>query len=611
VGPEEKEIYSCPSCHYRYQAPEALGGTWTSQTVSCKKCGLKFKLSPEVAGDQEESLQKSAVTQEAVAHTHERDGREYSKGIKEQKVSDTAFDLRVSYDKLEAHICPKGQVPVEISLGDIKELLSMKGIKHGIVDDTAITEYLKNEPIRKEPWKIAEGKAPGPAWDSEVKYYFDTDPSRIGTVKEGGTIDFKERGEIPQVKKGDLIAEKIPGIDGAPGIDVFDNPIPGPKPKDVKLRCGKGAEKSEDGLEVLAKLDGRPEISVDGKLSVESELKIFGDVGLETGNIDFAGSIDVRGSVQDGFRVRGGKLSAKEILRAELDIAGDLVVTEGIIGAHVKTGGNVKVKHVNASHIDAKGDVVVENEVLNSRIESSGACLAKGGKILSSSISAKKGIQVYQIGSDTSNPCTLVVGLDERTSNEIDSIKKQITLKREEQKKHQTRIDKLQKESESYDEGTGELLQGRDRTVLAKRTVKKKMEEIEKTNKTEQLVQAQTLLEGFEATIRQTEKNLELLLNKQDQIQNEITGLQDEFKNSEKEIKEFLNEIKSLSEWSRQEKGVPVVIIYGTAFSQTAIGGPHSAHTLTDNTHHASIREIKATDPDSRVEWEMKIFQLE
>ena len=599
--------YSCPSCHYGYQAPEALEG----KIVSCKKCGIKFRLAREAAGDEEKSLQKSAVMQEAVQEPpYERDGRqEAGKGIEEQEVYDKVFSLTVSQHKLEAHICPRGQVPVEISLGDIKELLAKRGIKYGIVDDTVITEYL-NRPIQKNPWKIAEGKTPEPAQDAEVKYYFDTDPSKIGTLKKGGIIDFKDRGETPQVKKGDLVAEKIPGIDGAPGIDVFDHPIPGPKPKDVKLRCGKGAEKSEDGLKVLAKLDGRPEISVVGKLSVWSELKISGDVGLETGNIDFAGSIDVSGSVQDGFRVRGRRLSAKEILRAEIDIAGDIVVVGGIIGAHIKTSGNVRAKHVNASHIDAKGDVVVENEVLNSRIESSGACLIKRCKILSSSISAKKGIEVYEIGSDTSNPCTLVVGLDERTSNEIDSIKEQITLKREEQEKHQTRIDKLRNESDSLDKGMGELVQGRDRTVLAERTLKEKMEELEKINNTEQLAQAQTLLEGFEATTRQTEKNLELLLNKQDQIQNEITGLQDEFKNSEKEIKEFLNEIKSLSEWSRQEKGVPVVKVYGTVFSQTTIGGPHSSHTLTENTRLVSIREIKATDPDSGVEWEMKIFRL-
>lgn len=602
------KICTCPSCHYRHRDPEVLEG----KIVSCKNCGLRFKISFKPAGDHEKSLQKSAVMQEAVQEPiHERDEREeVPKGIEEQKVSDTTFNLTDSEHKLEAHICPRGQVPVEISLGDIKELLAMKGIKYGIVDDTVITEYLKNRPIPKKPWKIAEGKAPEPAQDAEVKYYFDTDTSKIGTLKKGGIIDFKERGEIPQVKKGGLIAEKIPGIDGAPGIDVFGNPIPGPKPKDIKLQCGKGAEKSEDGLKVFAKLDGRPEISAYGKLSVWSELKISGDVGLDTGHIDFAGSIDVRGSVQDGFRVKGGRLSVKEILKAEIDIAGDIVVTGGIIGARIKTSGSVRAKHVNASYIDAKGDVVVENELLNSRIESSGACLVKVGKILSSSISAKKGIQAYAIGSDTSNPCTLVVGLDERTSNEIDRIKEQITLKREEQEKHQTRIDELQNESESLDEGMGELLQARDRNVDAERTLKKKMEELEKANNTEQLARAQTLLEGLDATIRQTEKNLELLLDKQDQIGKEITGLQDEIKNSEEEINKLLDDIESVSEWSRQEKGVPVVKVYGTIFSQTIIGGFYCSVTLKSKDHHVLIRETKVSDPDAGVEWKMRVSRL-
>ena len=148
------KICTCPSCNYRHRDPEALEG----KIVSCKKCGLRFKISFKPAGDQKKSLQKSAVMKEAVQEpTHERDEREeVPKGIEEQKVSDTTFNLTDSEHKLEAHICPREQVPVEISLGDIKELLAMKGIKYGIVDDTVITEYLKNRPIRKKPWKIAE-----------------------------------------------------------------------------------------------------------------------------------------------------------------------------------------------------------------------------------------------------------------------------------------------------------------------------------------------------------------------------------------------------------------------------------------------------------------------
>jgi len=543
--------------------------------------------------------------------SHERDGREEApKGIEEQKVSDTAFDLTVSEDKLEAYICPGGPVPDEISFSDIKELVAMKGIKCGIVDDTVITEYLKNRPIWKKPWKIAEGKAPEPARDAEVKYYFDTDPSKIGTLKKGGIIDFKERGEIPQLKKGDLIAEKFPGMEGTPGIDVFSNTIPVPKPKDIKLRCGKGAEKSEDGLKVFAKVDGRPEISFDGKVLVLSELKISGDVGLETGHIEFAGNIDVCGSIQDGFRVTGGSLSAKEILKAEIDIDGDIVVFEGITGAHIKTGGNIRAKHVRASHIEALGDVVVENELLNSRIESSGACLIKRGKIFSSSISARKGIEANEIGSETSNPCTLVVGLDERTRNEIDKIKDQIALKKEDHKKHKALVDKLQEEAKRIEKETGELAQVQDRAMVEQRTLKEEMEAQKKANNSEQLARTEVLIKDLDSTISQTEKRLKPLFDKQDQITEKITGFQDEIKNSEEEIKELLDEIEFLSEWSRKEKGLPVVKVYGTIFSHTTISGLHSSGVLKENMNYVSIREIKTSDPDSGVKWKMKISRL-
>jgi hypothetical protein len=600
--------YACPSCHYGYQAPEVLEGT----IASCKKCGIRFRLAREAAGDQEKSLQKSAVMQEAVQEPpYERDGRqEAGKGIEEQEVYDKVFSLTVSQHKLEAHIYPRGQVPVEISLGDIKELLAKRGIKYGIVDDTVITEYLKNIPIRKEPWKIAEGKTPEPAQDAEVKYYFDTDPSKIGTVKNGGTIDFKERGEIPQLRKGDLIAEKVPGIDGAPGIDVFGNPIPAPKPKDIKLRCGRGAETSKDGLKVLAKLDGRPEISAYGKLSVWSELKISGDVGLDTGHIDFAGNIDVRGSVHDGFRVKGGKLSAKEIGKAEIDIAGDIVVLGGIIGARIKASGNIRAIHVRASDIEALGDVVVDNEVLGSRIESGGACLIKRGKILSSSISAKKGIQANEIGSDASRPCDLVVGLDERVRNEVGKIKEQIALKKKEQEKHEARLDELQEESKGLDQEIGGLAQVQDRAMVEQRTLKEEMEALEKANNSEKLAQSEMIIKDLDSKVSQSEKTLEELFNKQDRITAKIFGFQGEIKNSEQEIKELQDEIEALAEWSRKEKGLPSVKVYGTIFSHTTIRGVHSSGVLSKNMHRVHIRETKISDPDSWVKWEMKISQL-
>jgi len=215
-----------------------------------------------------------------------------------------AFGLSVSEDRLSAFISPLREIPCDTSVEDIKKFLDEQGITYGIAGNSLIEEYLKDGNALKKPWKIAECKAARPGRDARVKYCFDTDPLRTGTVKEGGAIDFKDRGEIPNVKEGDLIAQKIPCMDGDLGIDVFGNEIPAIKSKDIKLLCGKGTEKSDDQLKSVCNLGWEALISPDGRLSVSQELIISGDVGFETGHIDFDGSITVSGTVQNGFRVR-------------------------------------------------------------------------------------------------------------------------------------------------------------------------------------------------------------------------------------------------------------------------------------------------------------------
>ncbi|MBN1277321.1 MAG: DUF342 domain-containing protein, partial [Deltaproteobacteria bacterium] len=187
------------------------------------------------------------------------------------------FFLSVPDDKLAVYISAGDELSSEITFEDITELLKGEGIEYGI-DDAIIKEYLATRQVRKEPCRIALGKAPGPGHDAEVKYHFDTSPLRIGTINEAGRLDYKNRGETVQVKEGSLIAEKIPARDGIPGIDVFGQAIPSSKPEDIAFLCGKCTEKSEDGLRIYAKIDGRPDISEDGRISVSPVLQIAGDV---------------------------------------------------------------------------------------------------------------------------------------------------------------------------------------------------------------------------------------------------------------------------------------------------------------------------------------------
>jgi len=258
---------------------------------------------------------------------------------------ESALDLTVSEDGVAAYISITADLSDSISLEEVKDFLQDRGIKYGIVDDSLIGEFLGHEALQKEGFKIAEGKAPKPGTHASVKYCFDIEHLKVGAAKAGGAIDFKDRGEIPDVKEGDLLVEKTPMEKGEAGIDVYGNPIPAPETRDIRLRCGRGAELAEDGLKVFAKSEGQPKISFGGKISVFPEYKISGDVCLETGHVDFDGNIKVTGAIQSGFRVKGGNVSAKEILKAEIKSIGDVIVTGGITGARIKARGEVKAKY--------------------------------------------------------------------------------------------------------------------------------------------------------------------------------------------------------------------------------------------------------------------------
>ena len=278
-----------------------------------------------------------------------------------------------------------------------------------MIGDDDLTNMLASLKPKEEGWLIAEGTPPKSGEDAKIVYHFDTEALKVGTVRESGIIDFKDKGEIQQIKEGDLLAEKVPLVKEVPGKDVLGQTIPVDKARDVPLLAGENTKASEDGLKVTAKTGGRPALAKDGRISVYPELRIEGDVGLETGHIRFSGHINVRGIIQEGFRVKGGRLTAMEINKAEVDIEGDIDIQGGIIGSKVKTNGNIKARYIEASTIRALGDISVRDEVLHGDIEINGllSMSSPAGKIISSTISARKGMEAAIIGSDASRPCTL------------------------------------------------------------------------------------------------------------------------------------------------------------------------------------------------------------
>jgi hypothetical protein len=348
-----------------------------------------------------------------------------------------------------------------------------------------------------------------------------------------------------------------------------------------------------------------PEISAIGKVYVSPRLEISGGVGLKTGHVDFDGKIDVIGTIQNGYRVRGNSLKANEILKAEIEMDGDISVPGGIIGAKIKGGGSISAMYVHESDIEVLGDVLVEKEIIDSRINTSGVCIARNGPILSSRVSAKKGIQAIQIGSEISKPCNLSVGYDEKVKEDIDAIKEIIPLKKQEQIECHRRIKEIENEPDIIQKVIADMAQVQDRAVVKQRKLSEEIEKIKETGDKAQLEGIEVKRSELDLEIENREKKLESLFNKQDQITAELDDLKQKIEDSKIEIQDLREKISEIVEWSTSEKGIPEIKVRDVIFADTTINGIYSSLKLNQNKKNVLIKEDVPKSAGDGSDWNL------
>lgn len=141
-------------------------------------------------------------------------------------------------------------------------------------------------------------------------------------------------------QKDEVLARKIPGKEGTPGVDIFGNIIAVDKMKDFAFKLKKNVYLSEDGLEVKASCPGTPLRGDNYTYLVDQAYILNRDVDLETGSIDFPGDVKLGKDVKDGFYVySGGKIVVQgSVSGASLKAETGLVVKNNIIASKIMIG---------------------------------------------------------------------------------------------------------------------------------------------------------------------------------------------------------------------------------------------------------------------------------
>lgn len=331
-----------------------------------------------------------------------------------EKLLDQEIQIRVVNGGMEARakLLPD-HGGKKLSLKQVIDILNREGIVFGI-DHKAIEKMLKEENYYKEI-AVAYGQEAQKGQDAKITYHIDLNPEAKPKLLEDGSVDYRHLDLIQNVTKGQVLASLTPATEGTPGKTVLGKTIE-PRPgRRLSLPRGKNVVISEDGLALIAAIDGKAEM-INGKINVYAIYEVLGDVDNSTGNIDYIGNVIINGNVLTGFKVKaGGYIEVRGVVEgAKLVAQGDVVLKKGIQGMGkgiIETQGNVIARFIENSTVTAKGNITTET-ILHSAINCGGKVEVGGrkGLIAGGSICAGGSISAITIGSPMATVTELKVG---------------------------------------------------------------------------------------------------------------------------------------------------------------------------------------------------------
>lgn len=344
--------------------------------------------------------------------------------------------LTVSKDRLKAYFSvyptKAGKLP---SYADIEEALHKYRILARI-EQKKIEEQLNAvDPANPRFTRIlvAQGKEPVNGHDEYFLPLINLE-KKAGEIKADGSIDFKEVGSIVEVKKGQDILRRVPGIKPVDGYDIYGDKTYAQFERPEGYLKGDNIEQSKHDENIfVAAIDGC--VDVDGKkISVLPIAIIHGDVNYDTGNIDFDGSVHIMGSVIPGFSVkaRGDIIIEKGVEDAYIEAGGDVTVKLGVVGkgnAKIIAKGKVTAKYLQHVFVEAGDEIVVDTSIINSEIFSNKriSVVAREGKIIGGKATALYEIVVNVSGSPNETETQLAVGRNLDIERELSAIQKEIS----------------------------------------------------------------------------------------------------------------------------------------------------------------------------------------
>jgi len=349
---------------------------------------------------------------------------------KNDPLSDSMAAVEVDDSEMKVYVIvsPPGEGGADIKYDMYMSLLKQNRVYHGINEEKLMA--LSDRPVYREKIEVAEGTRPVNGKDAYIKYFFETDQTKV-QLKEGanGKVDFKELNVIQNVVQNQPLAKKMPPEAGIDGKTITGKILTAKAGNDIPIPLGENVHIGDDGDTIISDINGQV-ILANGNIHVEPVLTIEGDVCLKTGNIIFLGTVIVTGNVEDGFSVKAaGNIEIRgSVSKGELDAEGDIIIYQGVNGkgeGSIRSGRSIWSRFIENAKVDAGNMVVVTDGIINSQVDAlkSILCQGKRANIMGGCLRAGEEISANVLGNPTSGTETICeVGFDPRSKAEMERL---------------------------------------------------------------------------------------------------------------------------------------------------------------------------------------------
>lgn len=318
----------------------------------------------------------------------------------------------VSKDRMEAVVRFDATYGTLVPTVDmIKQALAEKKVIFGL-NEEAITEGAKSLTF----FVAANGIPPKHGQNAVIERKFDLSDTGKPKIGSNDRADFKNLNLFHLAKRNDLLAVRIPHTEGIPGKDVYGNTVAAKNGRPVPMPVGKNTKVIEEN-KLIAAIDGQ---IVDKKstIAIDPHLVLKSGVNVATGSIDFTGSVEIKGNVEQGFVVRAtGDIDISGTVNGSIIEGRNIFIKGGVNGmnrARIKAQEDVRMAFAESADVEAGRDIYISDVVLHTDLRAGKKIILEGkkGNLVGGKTEAGEEVRAVTLGNSAHVVTRIAVGVD-------------------------------------------------------------------------------------------------------------------------------------------------------------------------------------------------------